>query len=515
MNSAFITLIIVLIALLAGFFFAYLLLGVSARKRLEDALLLRENELKALYIQEQHQALLLQSGLQHDLAQAQQQAQDTKQELAQLKLAYQQLQDRTSLYLQDLAAAKEKLQLFAELQQQFQQKDAALVKITAEATELSTRLDQERKNFAEQLALLQNAKLELSKEFENVANKIFDHKQQQFSLSSKSLLETTLDPFKLQLNDFRKKVEDVYEKENADRNRLSGQVLELQKQAQKIGEDAVNLAQALKGNNKAQGNWGEVILERLLEESGLQKGREYDTQVSFTGDDGSRRMPDVIIHLPEHKDIIIDSKVSLIDYEKFCATEDEQERKHYLSAHVNSLRSHIKGLNFKDYEKLEGVKSLDFVFIFIPIEAAFMLAMQHEPNLYREAYDKHIILVSPTTLLATLRTVENIWRYEKQNKNAERIAKEAGDLHDKFVLVLEALDSLGAQIGKTQEAYKKTRERLDAGKGNLINRVNNLRKLGAKTKKRIDGNLLEDESSSDSLLIESIDEDINDLDANE
>ena len=515
MNSAFITLIIVLIALVVGFLFAYFWLTVSARKRQEDALLLRENELKVLSIQEQHQALILQAGLQHDLAQAQQQAQDAKQELAQLKLVYQQLQDHASVHLQDLAAAKEKLQQFAELQQQFQQKDAALVKVTAEATELTTRLDQERKNFTEQLALLQNAKVELSKEFENVANKIFDNKQQQFSLSSKSLLETTLDPFKLQLNDFRKKVEDVYEKENADRNRLSGQVLELQKQAQKIGEDAVNLAQALKGNNKAQGNWGEVILERLLEESGLQKGREYDTQVSFTGDDGSRRMPDVIIHLPEQKDIIIDSKVSLNDYEKFCSTEDDQERKNYLNAHVNSLRAHIKGLNFKDYEKLEGVKSLDFVFIFIPIEAAFMLAMQHEPNLYREAYDKHIILVSPTTLLATLRTVENIWRYEKQNKNAERIAKEAGALHDQFVLLLDAMDNIQNYLGKSQEAYNTARSRLQTGRGNLVKRVDDLRKLGAKTKKRIDGNLLEDDSSSDSLLIESIDEDVSDSDINE
>ena len=515
MNSVFITLIVVLIALAVGFFFAYFLLRVSARKSQEDALLLHENELKALFIQEQHQALLIQTGLRHDLAQAQQQAQDAKQELAQLKLAYQQLQAQGSLHLQDLAAAKEKLQQFAELQQQFQQKDAALVNVTAEATELTTRLDQERKNFTEQLALLQNAKLELSKEFENVANKIFDNKQQQFSLSSKSLLETTLDPFKLQLNDFRKKVEDVYEKENADRNRLSGQVLELQKQAQKIGEDAVNLAQALKGNNKAQGNWGEVILERLLEESGLQKGREYDTQVSFTGDDGSRRMPDVIIHLPEQKDIIIDSKVSLIDYEKFCSTDDEQERKFYLNAHVNSLRGHIKGLNFKDYEKLEGVKSLDFVFIFIPIEAAFMLAMQHEPNLYREAYDKHIILVSPTTLLATLRTVENIWRYEKQNKNAERIAKEAGALHDQFVLLLDAMDNIQNYLGKSQEAYNTARSRLQTGRGNLVKRVDDLRKLGAKTKKRIDGNLLEDEILSDPLLIESIDEDINDLGVNE
>jgi len=501
-NSAFIILIVTLVALVAGIVLASIVLGNTNRKRQEDALLLRENEIRAMHVQEQHQAAVREHGLQHDLVQARQQVQEYRHELEQLKTAYQQLQVRDNTALQELAAARQQLQHLSDIQERIHQKDIALSKATTEAAELRTRLEQERKSFAEQYAVLQDAKTQLTKEFENIANKIFDSKQQQFSQSSKSLLETTLDPFKLQLSDFRKKVEDVYEKENADRNRLSGQVLELQKQAQKIGEDAVNLAQALKGNNKAQGNWGEVILERLLEESGLQKGREYDTQISFTSDQGSRRMPDVIIHLPEQKDIIIDSKVSLIDYEKFCTTDDEIEKKLYLSGHVNSLRNHIKGLNIKDYEKLDGIKSLDFVFIFIPIEAAFMLALQYEPGLYREAYEKHIILVSPTTLLATLRTVENIWRYEKQNKNAERIAREAGALHDHFVLLLDAMDNIQNYLGKSQEAYNTARSRLQTGRGNLIKRVDDLRRLGAKTKRRIDVALVDTDDSLSSLLPE-------------
>lgn len=417
--------------------------------------------------------------------------QETKNLLQQKELGLATLDAQSTQLKEELAAAREALHYLQSVQEQLQQRDTALVGLTAENSELKTRLEQERIQFEDQLALLKSAKIELSKEFENIANRIFENKQQQFTVNSKSLLENTLDPLKLQLADFKRKVEDVYEKENAERARLAGQVVELQKQAQKIGEDAINLAQALKGNSKTQGNWGEVVLERLLEESGLQKGREYETQMSFTDDEGSRKMPDVIVRLPEQKDIIIDSKVSLVAYEKYCTAEDEQEKIAQLNAHVASVRAHIKGLSLKDYEKLEAIRALDFVFIFIPIEAAFMLALQHDPSLYREAYDKHIILVSPTTLLATLRTVENIWRYEKQNKNAERIAKEAGALHDQFVLLLESLDSIGGYLAKTQEAYSKARERLQTGRGNLVKRVDDLRKLGAKTKKGIDNKLLE------------------------
>lgn len=393
------------------------------------------------------------------------------------------------------AALGEKAANMKVLEAKLETSGAQVLHLTQEKSTLETALDLERKNIEQQQKLLEHSKVELRKEFENTANKIFDAKNQQFSLSSQTLLENTLSPFKTQLKDFKKKVEDVYEKENSERNRLSGQIVELQKQAHKISEDAVNLAQALKGNNKTQGGWGEIVLERLLEQSGLQKGREYETQVNFKAVDGGRRMPDVIVHLPEGKDIVIDSKVSLTSYEKYCNCDDELEREQHLKQHIASLRAHVKGLSIKDYEDLPGLNALDFVFIFIPIEAAFMLALQFEPSLYKEAYDKNIILSSPTTLLAILRTVENIWRYEKQNKNAERIAKDAGMLHDQFVLVLESMDAIGHQIGKTQQAYEQAHKRLSVGKGNLIKRIDGLRKLGAKTKKTINPDLLESDFS--------------------
>lgn len=347
------------------------------------------------------------------------------------------------------------------------------------------QLSQMQQHGDEKTALLNETRLQLGSEFENLANRIFDNKQQQFDQQNAKTLSHSLDPLKIQITEFKQQVASAYEKENAERNKLIGKIDELQLQTQKIGADAVNLAMALKGDNKSQGNWGEVILERLLEESGLQKGREYDTQVSLVNDEGSRRNPDVIIYLPEDKQLVIDSKVSLLHYERYVNSDDEAESASALKSHVDSVRQHIKGLSRKNYESLKGIQTLDFVFIFMPIEAAFMLALQHEPALFREAYDKQIVLVSPTTLMATLRTVSNIWRYHKQHKNAELIATQAGGLYDQFALVLESLSELGGQLDKTQKTYQKIRDRLSDGRGNLIGRVEKLKKLGAKVKKSL------------------------------
>lgn len=365
------------------------------------------------------------------------------------------------------------------------EKDNRLHHLVQDNASLKSRLESDQQHFARELQSLTDARASLSKEFENIANKIFETKQQQFTQHSRTTLETSINPLREQLKDFKKQVEDAYHKENAERNKLFGQITELQKQTQQIGQDAVNLATALKGSSKTQGNWGEVILERLLEESGLQKGREYETQVSLQDEHGKRRNPDIIIRLPENKDLVIDAKVSLVDYESYCNSDDPEFKSSALKNHLNSIKSHIDGLSKKNYESLEQIRSLDFVFIFVPVEAAFMLALEHDPSLFKYAYDKHIILVSPTTLLAMLRTVENIWRFDKQNKNAEKIAAMAGSLHDQFALVVESLSEVGQHIQKTQNAYDSVQKRLQTGRGNLYKRIQSLESLGAKTKRNL------------------------------
>ncbi len=338
---------------------------------------------------------------------------------------------------------------------------------------------------AEQIALLSDAKKQLTDQFEQLANRIFDEKSQRFQSHSREALELQLKPFRDQLTEFRGRVDHIYSDENRERGELKEQLKNLQEMNRSISKEAQNLTRALKGDNKAQGNWGEVILERVLEESGLRKGHEYLTQQSFTDDSGKRRQPDVIVRLPDDKDIVIDAKVSLIAYERYCSSEDEGERQAFLREHAQSVKAHINGLSTKGYEHIEELRTLDFVFIFIPVEAAFMAAFEHDPELFRNAYEKNIIVVGPTTLLATLRTVQSIWRYERQNQNAEKIAKEAGALHDQFALVVQSLEDVGKHLDRGRDAFDKTMNRMTMGRGNLVGRVSRLEALGAKVKKTL------------------------------
>ena len=370
--------------------------------------------------------------------------------------------------------------------------DAELNELSATRLQLTTangvleqRLVGQQNQYEAQLKLLQDAKQTLGQEFENLANRIFEDKQAKFSLQNKEALEVTLSPLRRDIGDFRKQVESAYDKENADRNKLAGQISELQKQTLQISADAVSLANALRGDNKAQGNWGEFVLEKLLEDSGLTNGREYETQVALKDDTGKRRNPDVIVHLPEGRDIVIDAKVSLVDYERYFHAEDEETKTQCLRQHLSSLRAHVKGLSGKDYESLEGVNSLDFVLIFVPVEAAFVVALDHDPEVMRDAYDRGIILVSPSTLMVTLRTIKNLWRYADQNRNAQLIADKAGALYDQFVLYVEALDDVGKHLDKSKDAWDTARKRLTGGRGNLVRRTEELKKLGAKTKKSL------------------------------
>ncbi|HET8710697.1 MAG TPA: DNA recombination protein RmuC [Spongiibacteraceae bacterium] len=356
---------------------------------------------------------------------------------------------------------------------------------------LRTTLNEQQRNAEEKLKLLSDAKQQLTLEFQTLAQKILEEKSERFTKQNQANIETTLNPLREQLSEFRKRVEDVYDKDSKDRTSLRAELSHLQQLNQRIGEEALNLTRALKGDNKAQGNWGEVVLERVLEESGLRKGHEYDTQVALRSEEGQRRNPDVIVHLPDSKDIVIDAKVTLTAYERYCNASSEAERDSAMRQHIAAVRAHIDGLSFKQYENLPGVRSLDFVLIFIPIEAAFLAAFEHDASVFREAYEKNIIVVSPTTLLATLRTVQTIWRYERQNANADAIAKQAGALHDQFALLLQSLQDIGKHLDKSRDAYEQTLDRFSRGRGNLVKRVNDLAKLGAKTKKALPSELIE------------------------
>lgn len=340
------------------------------------------------------------------------------------------------------------------------------------------------------LALLQSAQGTLAKEFENIANRLFDDKQKQFSRLSTAQIESVIGPFNRQLRDFHQRVDDFHRQDIAQRHQLMGQISELQKQSQQIGKDAVDLASALKGNNKAQGSWGELILDRVLEQAGLVNGREFETQVSYVDEHGKRFQPDAVVHLPGKKQVIIDAKVSLVAYERYSNAEHKGLQAQALKEHVESVRAHIKGLASKQYAQLSNINTLDFVCLFIPIEAAFVAVAQNAPAVLQEAYEQKIVLVSPSSLLLVLKTVDSLWQRERQDHNVELIVATAGKLYDQFVRFVESMDEIGVGLDKAKDAHRRAFTRLAEGRGNLVKRAESLKQLGAKAVRKLPPDLV-------------------------
>jgi DNA recombination protein RmuC len=358
-------------------------------------------------------------------------------------------------------------------------------KLNSENSSLKSDYSNLQQKLAEQKAEVEELQLKFTKEFENLANKIFKEKTDEFSKQSKTNLQEILNPLKDRIVEFQSKVEET-NKESIDRfASLRQQLSNLKDMNQQITQEAKNLTEALKGQSKTQGNWGEFILESILEKSGLVKGREYVVQESLTSESGRRFQPDVIIKLPENKSIVIDSKVSLVAYEKFVSSEDENQKALALREHINSIRSHIKNLSSKNYQNLYQLESLDFVLMFMPVEPAFALAVQNDQTIFNDAFDMNIVIVSPSTLLATLRTISSIWRQEKQNRNAVEIAKQSGDMLDKFTAFVEDLLSVGKGLISVKDNYDKAMNKLSDGRGNLISRAEKIKELGAKTSKSL------------------------------
>ena len=417
---------------------------------------------------------------------------ENEQQLLSLEKEKSQLQERTLKIGElesELTQLEEKLSLMID-------EKTELVKSIAE---LETTLEKERENTIEKLKLLENSKEELKNEFKNLSNEILEEKSKKFTETNKENIDGILNPLKEEFAEFKNRVNEVYKNDSNDRTALKTQIDGLKELNEKLGKEALSLTNALKGDSQKQGAWGEVILERVLEESGLHKGREYETQISFSTDDGKRQRPDAIVRLPNDKDVIIDSKVSITAYQNFQETEDENEKEQYLKDHLRSIKNHIKGLSLKNYEDIEEIRALDYVLMFIPIESAFMLAMENDRELFSEAFEKNIVIVTPSTLLVTLKTIQNIWRYEKQNKHAQEIAKRAGDLHDKFVNFTESLLEIGTNLDRAKKSYETSINRLKSGKGNLISQTNKIKSLGIKTKKEIPDILTEESDELDLL----------------
>ena len=375
-------------------------------------------------------------------------------------------------------------------------KESATARAEAETAkvqlaEVRTRLSETEKGFREKEALFKEASTALKQEFQLLANQIFEQHGERLRATSSEQLGNVLRPFKEQITDFKRRVEEVYTTDAKDRASLLTEVRNLQEASERVNREAESLTRALKGDTRVQGNWGEVVLERVLTDSGLRRDHEYVVQASFRNEGGELKRPDVIIRLPGDKDVVIDAKVSLAAYEQALALSDDAAREDAITRHVQSLRNHVRNLGGQDYDRLQGVRSLDFVLLFIPVEAAFTMAMERDPAIFREAFERRLVIVSPTTLMMTLRIIDNVWRYEKQSRNAQEIARRAGALYDKVRVILEDMDQLGKSLGTAKRSYDSAYARLVSGKGNLVRQVEQFRELGADVKKALPQGLVD------------------------
>lgn len=372
-------------------------------------------------------------------------------------------------------------QLESELNQYRQQNVAQFATIS----ELKTRLEETRNAAHERQTILEQSEQRLTTQFENLANRIFEHSGKKIEQQNKQSLNFLLSPLKDQLESFKKQVQDSFGEEAKERHTLTHEIRNLQQLNQQMTKEATNLTNALKGNNKIQGNWGEFILSQILDNSGLRLGYEYDTQVNLTNENNQRLQPDVIVHLPQGGDVVIDSKVTLVAYERYFNNDEEIVKTKALSDHLTAVRNHLKQLSQKDYHKLIGINSLDYILMFIPVEPAFLCAIDSDPSLINDALKNNIMIVSPTTLLVALRTIHNLWRYEHQNRNAELIADKASKLYDKVRGFVEDMENLGSTLDKAQQTYQNSLNKLSKGRGNIIGQIERFRELGVEVKKPI------------------------------
>nr|WP_298169574.1 DNA recombination protein RmuC [uncultured Pseudomonas sp.] len=432
-------------------------------------------------------AQLAQAGLSAQLDGCRQEVADILEIKADQQAELAALRRETELLQHERLVARESAQAW---HSEREQQEAELRRLGAERAALSAELREQQDSHQQRLNDLQGSRDELRAQFAELAGKIFDEREQRFAETSQQRLGQLLDPLKERIQSFEKRVEESYQQEARERFSLGKELERLQQLNQRLGDEATNLTRALQGQ-KTQGNWGELVLERVLEHAGLQNGREYQTQVSLKSADGERFQPDVVIQLPGDKQVVVDAKVSLTAYQQYVVAETDSERQLALKQHVLSLRSHLKGLSLKDYQRLEGLHSLDFVLLFVPIEAAFAAALQVDAGLFQEAFEQNIVIVSPTTLLATLRVIDSLWRQERQSQNAREIAERAGALYDKFVAFIQDLDEIGARLQQLDKAYAAARNKLSDGRGNIVSRVENLKLLGARASKSLPTEALE------------------------